>query len=396
SVLCPHGASHCSRRRGIDTVVTYLDGLIAALQVERNALAPISALPDELLSKIFDGIGAFPSLQVMLVCRHWHEVALSSPALWSNLEFTWRLCPQRFLSQLQRSKTAKLTVKIECMDSSFVIPWILANANRLMVLDLAGERHHVLDAMHQMRRYDFPILRTLCLSPHAEGDSDTTAIFPSDLLDRRVPCLRKLTLCHIDAPWQSLSCLNSLTLFGSPATPPIFLHDLLSVLRACPDLRDLRLNTILDHGIIDHYGLAALPLLEHLDLREHISCCEALLGHLSFPDSTRLDLYPLGITAGDAVRSILVRVRKHLRALSAPQPTMLKLSVLQPSDSDPDPEDPDGPVCHCTIKTFLKAALPVSSAHPVLFSINSHPETARAQRQILTKVLKTFRADAIT
>jgi hypothetical protein len=72
-----------------------------ALRSRRNALAPISRLPPEILAAIFSllsfykcgmDILIYPGhkscMLVTQVCRRWRETSLNHPGLWSRINFT--------------------------------------------------------------------------------------------------------------------------------------------------------------------------------------------------------------------------------------------------------------------------------------------------------------------
>ncbi|TFK60886.1 hypothetical protein BDN72DRAFT_751234, partial [Pluteus cervinus] len=68
---------------------------LCSLRTLRNSLAPVSQIPTELLSKIFvhsqdcgdisivGEIDLTTRLPISWVCRHWREIALATPALWT-------------------------------------------------------------------------------------------------------------------------------------------------------------------------------------------------------------------------------------------------------------------------------------------------------------------------
>ncbi|KAI9453532.1 hypothetical protein BJY52DRAFT_1173560, partial [Lactarius psammicola] len=90
-------------RQAIDAEIKSLEVSIRALKLRRNALAPISSLPTEIIAAIFSSLrvrvtllafklGEKPSglawLPVAHVCHQWREIALSQPRFWSHIDFT--------------------------------------------------------------------------------------------------------------------------------------------------------------------------------------------------------------------------------------------------------------------------------------------------------------------
>ena len=89
-------------RQAIDTEIKSFEGSIRALRRRRNALAPVSSLPTEIIETIFslshvpgtlppstlDGKpDHLPWLRVAHVCHQWREIALNQPLFWSHVDF---------------------------------------------------------------------------------------------------------------------------------------------------------------------------------------------------------------------------------------------------------------------------------------------------------------------
>ncbi|KAI9453567.1 hypothetical protein BJY52DRAFT_835882 [Lactarius psammicola] len=92
-------------RKAIDAEIESLEGSIRALRLRRNALAPISSLPAEVITTIFSSLhlhvtlsafklGEEPDLddlawlRVAHVCHQWREIALNQPLFWGHVDFT--------------------------------------------------------------------------------------------------------------------------------------------------------------------------------------------------------------------------------------------------------------------------------------------------------------------
>ncbi|TCD71754.1 hypothetical protein EIP91_005520 [Steccherinum ochraceum] len=97
-------------------------GRISELKLRYNALAESAVLPDELLVEIFkiyalleigDRRFCYSWFKITHVCRHWRDVALQAPVLWSTISFAGNTKhPGRALEQLARSGTAPLHLHI--------------------------------------------------------------------------------------------------------------------------------------------------------------------------------------------------------------------------------------------------------------------------------------------
>ena len=85
-----------SQRQAIDAEIESLEESIRALKHRRNALAPVSSLPPEVVATIFSLLrvpvpsalvpGEKPDhlawLHVAHVCHHWREIALNQKYFW--------------------------------------------------------------------------------------------------------------------------------------------------------------------------------------------------------------------------------------------------------------------------------------------------------------------------
>ncbi|THU75236.1 hypothetical protein K435DRAFT_707500, partial [Dendrothele bispora CBS 962.96] len=100
----------------IDQEIEKHQKIIRDLKTRRNLHAFISKLPPEILSIIFllyrDEMAfhwrTLAWIRVSHICRHWRNVALGCPALWSHPIF---YMPASVPEMLLRSKSAPLTVQ---------------------------------------------------------------------------------------------------------------------------------------------------------------------------------------------------------------------------------------------------------------------------------------------
>ena len=90
--------------QAIDDEIRSLEESIRALRSRRNALAPVSSLPIEVLTTIFTLLHGpvasspltrpkekpdhLPWIRVAHVCHHWRDIALNQPLFWSHVDFT--------------------------------------------------------------------------------------------------------------------------------------------------------------------------------------------------------------------------------------------------------------------------------------------------------------------
>jgi hypothetical protein len=110
------------QRQAIDTEIQSLEEYIRVLKHRRNALAPVSSLPTEVINAIFffarvtvSNSSAPPGkksdtlawLRVSHVCHQWREIALNQPLFWNHVNFT-ALSSAGAAEMLARAKTVPL------------------------------------------------------------------------------------------------------------------------------------------------------------------------------------------------------------------------------------------------------------------------------------------------
>ncbi|TFK67479.1 hypothetical protein BDN72DRAFT_732205, partial [Pluteus cervinus] len=102
----------------IDDQIRHLQQEIQNLQVERNALLPISSIPDDVIAYIFSLCrGQSSSMAAIMeallpltwVCRRWRTVALSAASLWVYISMGNLHWAEECLT---RSKQAPLEVSL--------------------------------------------------------------------------------------------------------------------------------------------------------------------------------------------------------------------------------------------------------------------------------------------
>ncbi|KAJ7773924.1 hypothetical protein B0H16DRAFT_1510420 [Mycena metata] len=218
-----------ARRAAIDNELAELSRKVALLKAERNSLAPIATLPNELLVRILAAFTAGTAVsmrqpstlaKLMFVCRHWANIIAAFPTLWDEITL-WSLPSRRSLeAQLLRSGGAPVGIYILQFSSFHYTPLILANVARIKALDLAGERSNLVEFLQAMQEVDFPMLCSLALIAYESAQPVPDVHLPRDLF-RRMPSLCNLELREIDVPWEHLPPLRSLRLSAkNPTRPP--------------------------------------------------------------------------------------------------------------------------------------------------------------------------------
>ncbi|KAJ7110580.1 hypothetical protein C8R44DRAFT_800252 [Mycena epipterygia] len=381
----------------INEAIAYHYGQISILKAKANSLTPISTLPNELISKVFEEHAFLLGLpfdlkwsKVMLVCRRWHQVALSEQALWGFIEVSYSRNFKRIRMQLERSGVAPLTVKIASLDSQLYASMLLVHAERLRHVDLRGQAINILGFMNLIPQHSFPLLQSIKLDPSYKWEEVADGVptaFPDAVFDGRAPNLTSLELSHISVNWSLLRDLRRLSLTtGHGIIQPSTFSLFLSVLQASPSLTYLKLGSVMPAQIpLQSYPVVSLPRLEFIWIQDFVERCNELLRHINIPPSARISVYGFGIRSGSDIADLLVPVRKHVRAPSAPTLRCLQLDATEGMRSN-----------------FMVSAFTATTAPSALqydqatILINTHPPTESALRQIMTKILKALPCATIT
>ncbi|KAJ7132703.1 hypothetical protein C8R46DRAFT_1362525 [Mycena filopes] len=380
------------RRAAIDSETLALRARIDSLNAERNSLAQITVLPNEMLVEIFSAVkalsfGPSPLTRLMRVCRLWYSIINACHGLWTNIVCASFVRPERILAaQLLRSGLAPVRIHIPIFDSYVYAPLIVPHTTRIQALRLSGSGDAIdlLEFVQDMTELEFPTLQSLSLALGDRPELDRQ--LPRALLDGRLPRLKNLDLTYMSAPWELLPPLQSLRLHRKAESPPstLTLDLLLTFLQSSPGLRTLHLDLMLQPGSPASSHRPALPRLELLYLCERLSSCEVLLDRLTFPASAQVQLLPFHISSGADIRPILIPLHKHLRARTPPATA---LSIYSKPSSDDN---------YQSLLIDLYPDARPTFRDDALFTIIAHPTGMPALRQVLAKVLKAIPMQSVT
>ena len=304
-----------ARVAAVSAVDDEINAVMQLLHSLRNAMAPISLLPPEVLSRIFH----FLSLKdrpfgysrtrilgwiiVTHVCRLWRQVAIGDSSLWTEI-FCVPTNRELVSEILDRSRNAPLDIFIN-LDGApdpkvlLLFPPHLSHTRelRLSMLDL---RH--LDSVQGICSQEGPALehfevevslnyRTLTLR-----ELDGTTLFKG-----RAPKLRTISLFYLFIPWSfiprgqltKLEIYHDDEILASDVGLRGDLNQLIDLLANCPQLEVLVLESCL-YPQPTHFSYGRtihLPLLSRLRLGGSTSRVTNLLKMLKLPSSTTLQLY---------------------------------------------------------------------------------------------------------
>ncbi|KAH9174519.1 hypothetical protein EDB89DRAFT_548512 [Lactarius sanguifluus] len=334
----------------IDAEIESLEASIQALRYRRNALAPISSLPTEVVTTIFSflhipvtlssfKLGEQPKrserlawLRVAHVCRQWRDIALDLPLLWNHVDFTI-VSSAGAAEILSRAKKVPLYLEAR-------VPCRLWDNTRFSALQEELQNHvlhisHLSISAEPFRLHRIfkglvlpaPTLELLSLS----GEEYTTAsgnraereqvVVPDTLFDGSTPRLSYLELCNCDTSWNSpllwgLKHLYIRTPFDTPS-----LSIWLDALAQMPQLKTLSLHwasPVASHGVDRTVTLPSLTLFE---ISSSASDCALALAHLTLPALTSLCLNAESYHwDGSDVHELLPYVARHAHGPQDTQP----------------------------------------------------------------------------
>ena len=306
-----------ARVAAISAVDKEIDAVMQLPHSLHNAMASISVLPPEILSRIFHFI-SLDSLSPLEcsttqdlgwiiathVCRLWRQVAMGDSLLWARI---WGVPTNGELvsEMLARARDAPLEIEINLDGASdpkilILFPPHLSHTRelRLRGLDI---RH--LDSVRDICSQEAPSLEHFEVEVSLNYPTITfrRELDGTTLFKARAPKLRTISLFHIFIPWSfiprgqltQLEIYFAYEVLNSDSPLHDDLNQLIDLLANCPDLEILVLDSCLPfqpthfpYGQIIH-----LPLLSRLRLCGSGYRITNLLKMLKLPSSTTLQLY---------------------------------------------------------------------------------------------------------
>lgn len=260
-------------REALDSLDTQMAALLSQRQELESHLeqavrsqSPIFRLPEELLSLIFvtgvcDTEDEDPLLvsSLMLVCRYWREVVVSTPELWSTICVGPHDSLEKARRRLARSKSVRLDVNINFnprVDNPSTVTESIVHAMDLLRPALWRTRSFRLSVPNRPQAHaallrcqeDAPFLETLsiCVYHSMQDDHYSSPCLP--LFNGHTPRLKSCSFTSFNFGWDRriVSGLNVLHLVGywNGFSPSV--DTLLDILRGCPELQELTLRNISD------------------------------------------------------------------------------------------------------------------------------------------------------
>ncbi|TFY78206.1 hypothetical protein EWM64_g5801 [Hericium alpestre] len=305
-------------RQLLDDELSAMHLAMCSLRTRRNALSLISALPAEILARIFKFYAALePSMRyrghrlgwikATHVCRRWRDIALQFPGLWSDICI--RLGMEWTELMLSRSKATPVSIRRDVTEAPQRISDLTCEHFRhTYELELVGMPASVRKFVKALPSQS----DTLEILTLGSVEDDTTDIegdnskLPENIAGCHLPSLRRLTLKGLWVPW-SAPILRGLThlevqLYGThifngartAATGYLRTsHEtLFFALKNAPALEILILRNCFPSGPWkDRQGdVLQLPRLKALRLAGFSAACCGLAKRLQIPASCQVQL----------------------------------------------------------------------------------------------------------
>ena len=238
-------------------------------------------------------------VNVSYVCRHWRNIALNCPTLWTYLFVT---SPRWTEELLARSKQASLKLAADLRD------WYEKHQGSRSVEEVMNHSERIQDLRLHIPMGDYDVLSKLpstLRAPRLEHLELSASLYHrvwySGLVDGDTPALRTLRLTGHTASWYSLK-LTGLTTLGLYNISPRFqlgTKDFLATLCCMQDLKYL----YLDQALTTSTGFLSspefhtlqkinLPHLSHLFIIAPLSTVIAFLSCINIPLRTEVRLGP--------------------------------------------------------------------------------------------------------
>ena len=297
-----------NRQQAIDGEIKSLEKSIHVLKHRRNAFAPISSLPTEVITAIFfllrlPGTGRQPdiheSLRVAHVCHRWREIVHDQPLFWSHINFT-TVSSAGATEMLVRARKVPLyleaKVPIHRWDRDRFISFqkeLQTHVSHIYHLRISAEPFH-LHKILQGLISPAPTLEHLSLSIEKYRPRTSSRIsVPDTLFDATTPRLSSLELCDCNISWTSslLKGLKNLKIITLSVSARPSLTVWLDALDEMPQLTSLVLHSASPFAPrfpVDVERTVTLPFLARLDISASELDCGLALAHLVLPALTSL------------------------------------------------------------------------------------------------------------
>ena len=355
------------QQQAIDAEIKTLEESIRALKRRRNALAPISSLPTEVIAIIFSylrlpgtstvlslptkditdlfsslrlpgspPLGRLPDyhlawLRAAHICHQWREIALNQPFFWSHVDFT-NITFAGATEILARAKKVPLHLEARIPigdwdDARFSAfeKELQSRLSQICHFGVSAESFRLQKILEGLAS-PAPTLQSLSLS---QPDMPSWRVsVPDTLFGGTTPRLYSLELHNCDISWKSplLKGLRYLEIRTQSASARPSLADWLNALREMPQLEKFILRSASPifqpfPTTFDIRRSVSLPSLTHLDISAAAGNCALALLYLFLPALTRLCVTLESHSPnGDDLQGNFLSLSRHAHGLQDTEP----------------------------------------------------------------------------
>ncbi|KAJ3556784.1 hypothetical protein NM688_g1830 [Phlebia brevispora] len=299
-------ASSEQRRRRREQIRARMDQIeqeLQQLQAEYAALAPLTLVPPEVISSIFEEYVAecwrpilsdpyirthcrpYEWLKLLSVCRHWREIALRTPRIWT---FITTQDIKKVNLMLSRSGKCPLTIvnrppSIATLEPVYraVIPEL--SRVRKAEFEITSSVQSLFSSGEQSPALQHLILQDLAIVMHT-GMNTLGALSSADM-----PLLKSLKIQSGSPSLVTSLVRPTLTTLIVKFSPAVNAALVVELLQGLPFLQDLQLSNIASFGMSE-FPVIPLPHLHKLELSGNPPSLgmAALLRCLDFPQDTEI------------------------------------------------------------------------------------------------------------
>ncbi|KAL1678513.1 hypothetical protein EV122DRAFT_211836 [Schizophyllum commune] len=363
----------------LDRQLEALSTRYAAIRAWRNHFMPIASLNDDLLSEIFQWVAwAHPVgteyrrswAGLMLVCRRWRAIGVSSSVLWSSVVVGGKRIVKPSPLHMQRSGMRPLTVHIDLSANHFIGPdadYVTTPAtllkstlsilkphfDRVRALDITAAHEELLQFLchlGQTRRRNLQSLIVTVSFGFSEARSPFAALAHElSVVQNLTACAAEVILTNVLVYWTDLRNLTRLRIrLDPPISQQAHAYKMscttaLTMLRLSPALEELVLHDCIKDSPIEIAAAGSspqvhLPVLRVCDLRASGCVCTTILAATRNPPSARMHIT---VTESDwdvhavTVALPLAVLRMNFARRGAPTLRVLQIDTLESSATNP-------------------------------------------------------------
>jgi hypothetical protein len=331
------------QQQAIDADIKLLEESIRELKRRRNALAPISSLPTEVITVIFSILRLSDAplaggkrdhlawLRVTHICHQWREIALNNPLFWNHIDFT-NITLAGAVEMFVRAEKAPLHLEAWVTghhrgDARFNAfkKELQSRVTNICHLEIGADTFFLRRTLKRLAS-PAPTLESLSLSTEAMYRSPSRVSIPDTLFGGSAPRLSFLELHRCNISWKSplLKGLRYLEIYAPSRRARPTLSVWLDALDEMPQLKKLVIHSASPIAPLFPFNIertVTLPFLTHLNISASSGDCALALSHLVLPALTRLCVTARSVRSdGGDVLKFLRYVVQHAHGPHDAQP----------------------------------------------------------------------------